>query len=79
MNSVVTCGDNLEAVRDWIKLRDGELESVGPVGADLKSAMEQKEKLKVKEMNFFALIWYKDSLTVPDINFNKKVGITEFV
>ena len=49
MNSVVTCGDNLEAVRDWIKLRDGELESVGPVGADLKSAMEQKEKLKVKE------------------------------
>ena len=33
-------------VNDWIELRNKELEEVGPTSDDLKTALEQKEKIK---------------------------------
>ena len=33
-------------VNDWIELRNQELEEVGPTSDDLKTALEQKEKIK---------------------------------
>ena len=47
LNSVVACRDNIQDVKDWIELRDSELEAMGPVADDLKTSLKQKEELKV--------------------------------
>lgn len=41
------CRVNLQAVKDWIELRDKELEAMDPVENDLKTLVRQKEDMKV--------------------------------
>jgi len=41
------CRVNLQAVKDWIELRDKELEAMDPIGIDLKTLVRQKEDMKV--------------------------------
>lgn len=41
------CRVNLQAVKDWITLRDKELEAMDPIGSDLKTLIKQKEDMKV--------------------------------
>ena len=41
------CRVNLQAVKDWIELRDKELETMDRVGSDLKTLVRQKEDMKV--------------------------------
>ena len=41
------CRVNLQAVKNWIDLRDKELESMDPIGNDLKTLSQQREDLKV--------------------------------
>ena len=41
------CRVNLQAVKDWIELRDKEIETMDPIGNDLKTLQRQKEDMKV--------------------------------
>ena len=41
------CRVNLQAVKDWIALRDKELEARDPIGSDLNTLVRQKEDVKV--------------------------------
>lgn len=41
------CRVNLQAVKDWIALRDKELDSMDPIGNDLKTLTRQREDMKV--------------------------------
>ena len=41
------CRVNLQAVKDWIELRNKELETMDPIGSDLKTLVSQKEDMKV--------------------------------
>lgn len=41
------CRVNLQAVKDWIGLRDKEIENMDPIGNDPKTLQRQKEDMKV--------------------------------
>ena len=41
------CRVNLQAVKNWIALRDKELDSMEPIGNDLQTLTRQKEDMKV--------------------------------
>ena len=42
------CRVNLQAVKNWIDLRDKEVDSMHPIGNDLKTLSQQREDLKVR-------------------------------
>lgn len=46
---LAACRVNLQAVKNWIELRDKELESMDPIGNDLDTLSRQKEDLKVRQ------------------------------
>ena len=41
------CRVNLQAVKDWIGLRDKELDTMDPIGNDLQTLRRQREDMKV--------------------------------
>ncbi|XP_068690393.1 utrophin-like [Montipora foliosa] len=43
---LASCRVNLQAVKNWIELRDKELESMDPIGTDLDTLSRQKEDMK---------------------------------
>ena len=47
---LAACRVNLQAVKNWIDLRDNELESMDPIGNDLNTLTRQKEDMKVEHM-----------------------------
>ena len=43
------CRVNLVAVKEWVELRDNELESMDPLGNDLDTLARQKEEIRVSQ------------------------------
>ena len=47
MQELATCRANLQAVVDWIDVKNGELDSLDHTRDDMQTLMKQREDLKV--------------------------------